>query len=83
MSRSGVVPRARAISSGSTRRVSRASAGLDESAERLVHLTGPATVRSGTVTRDLPPAHTLALAPGESATVTGEGEILVLAALKP
>ncbi len=60
-----------------------ASAGLDESAERLVHLTGPATVRSGTITRDLPPAHTLALAPGESATVTGEGEILVLAALKP
>ncbi|WP_176556322.1 5-deoxy-glucuronate isomerase [Rubellimicrobium rubrum] len=60
-----------------------ASAGLDETTERLVHLTGPATVRSRTVTRNLPPGHTLALAPGESAMVTGEGEILVVAALGP
>lgn len=60
-----------------------ASAGLDETTERLVHLTGPATVRSGPVTRDLPPGHTLALAPGESAMVRGEGENLVVAALGP
>jgi len=56
-----------------------ASAGLGEDVERLAHLTGPARIGD----RDLPPAHTLALSPGEGATVTGDGEILVVAALRP
>ncbi|MBP1807066.1 hypothetical protein [Rubellimicrobium aerolatum] len=59
-----------------------ASAGLDPDTERLVHLTGPARVRSGGEARELPPAHTLALSPGETAQVTGEGEALVLAAVR-
>ncbi len=56
-----------------------ASAGLGEEIERLAHLTGPARVGD----RELPPSHTLALSPGEGARVTGEGEILVVAALRP
>ena len=56
-----------------------ASAGLGEEVERLAHLTGPARVGD----RELPPSHTLALSPGEGARVTGEGEILVVAALRP
>jgi hypothetical protein len=56
-----------------------ASAGLGPEVERLAHLTGP--VRVGD--RDLPPAHTLALAPGENAHITGDGELLVVAALRP
>ena len=53
-----------------------ASAGLGESVERLAHLTGPARLGD----QELPPSHTLALSPGEGAKVTGEGEILVVAA---
>lgn len=56
-----------------------ASAGLPSDCERLAHLTGPARVGD----RDLPPAHTLALAPGENAHATGDGELLVVAALRP
>ena len=56
-----------------------ASAGLGAEVERLVHLTGPARMGD----RDLPPAHSLALSPGENAHVTGEGEILAVAALRP
>lgn len=55
-----------------------ASAGLDADLERLAHLTGPAAVAG----RELPPAHTLALLPGEAAHVTGEGELLAVAALR-
>jgi hypothetical protein len=54
-----------------------ASAGLPHQAERLVHLTGPARLPG----RDLPPACTLAFAPDENAHLTGEGELLVVAAL--
>lgn len=57
-----------------------ASAGLPAGAERLVHLTGPAQVAGGEA---LPPAHTLALSPGENAHVTGEGELLAVAAVRP
>jgi hypothetical protein len=56
-----------------------ASAGLGEDIERLAHLTGPARVGD----QELPPAHTLAFAPGEGASITGEGELLVVAALRP
>lgn len=59
-----------------------ASAGLDAGLERLAHLTGPARVSGGSG-RELPPAHTLVLAPGEAAHVEGEGELLVVAALRP
>jgi hypothetical protein len=59
-----------------------ASAGLDAGLERLAHLTGPARVTGG-LARELPPAHTLALSPGEGAHVEGEGELLVVAALRP
>lgn len=55
-----------------------ASAGLDVELERLAHLTGPVTVAG----HDLPPAHTLALSPGEAVHVTGEGEVLTVAALR-
>ena len=54
-----------------------ASAGLDTSLERLAHVTGPARVEG----RELPPSHTLALAPGENATVEGDGELLAVAAV--
>jgi hypothetical protein len=54
-----------------------AAAGLPEGAERLCHLTGPTEIAG----RRFLPAHSLALAPGERATVAGEGEILVVAAL--
>lgn len=56
-----------------------AGAGLGEDVERLVHLTGPARVEG----QELPPAHTLALGPGERALVRGEGELLAVAALRP
>ena len=56
-----------------------ASAGLPTDAERLVHLTGPARVGD----RELPPSHTLALAPGENAVAVGDGELLAVAALRP
>lgn len=56
-----------------------ASAGLGEGVERLVHLTGPAELGG----RALPPGHTLALSPGEGARVTGAGELLAVAALRP
>jgi hypothetical protein len=56
-----------------------AAAGLGPEVERLAHLTGPARVGD----RELPPSHTLALAPGEGARVTGEGELLAIAALRP
>lgn len=56
-----------------------ASAGLGEDLERLAYLTGPAEVEG----RDLAPGHTLALSPGEGARVTGAGELLVVAALRP
>jgi len=59
-----------------------ASAGLGDEGERLVHLTGPATVQAEGAARNLPPAHTLALSPGEGALVTGEGELLAVAALR-
>jgi hypothetical protein len=59
-----------------------ASAGLDPGLERLAHLTGPARVTGG-LAHELPPAHTLALLPGESAHVEGEGELLAVAALRP
>ena len=55
-----------------------ASAGLDAGLERLVHLTGPARVDGAA----LPPAHTLALSPGDTARVSGEGEALAVAALR-
>lgn len=55
-----------------------ASAGLGDRTERLVHLTGPAKAGD----RELSPGHTLAFAPGESAHVKGEGELLVVAALR-
>ena len=55
-----------------------ASAGLDAGLERLAHLTGPATVAG----ESLPPAHTLALSPGEAVHVTGDGEVLTVAALR-
>lgn len=55
-----------------------ASAGLPRDCERLAHLTGPARLGN----RDLPPMHTLALSPGDAATVTGEGELLAVAALR-
>ncbi|WP_210530128.1 5-deoxy-glucuronate isomerase [Rubellimicrobium arenae] len=60
-----------------------ASAGLGSEVERLVHVTGPATLTHGAGTQELPPGHTLALPPGENAHVTGEGEVLVVAALRP
>ncbi|TNC72221.1 hypothetical protein [Rubellimicrobium roseum] len=60
-----------------------ASAGLGDAVERLVHLTGPARVTGPEGAHELPPAHTLALAPGEAARVEGMGEMLVLAALRP
>jgi hypothetical protein len=60
-----------------------ASAGLGDGMERLVHLTGPTMVRSGDISRELPPAHTLVLSPGENVRVTGEGEVLAVAALRP
>ena len=53
-----------------------ASAGLGDGSERLVHFTGPAKVAG----RELPPAHTLALSPGENTHATGEGEMLTVAA---
>jgi hypothetical protein len=59
-----------------------ASAGLDSGLERLAHLTGPVRVTGG-LAHELPPAHTLALHPGETAHVEGEGELLAVAALRP
>ncbi len=56
-----------------------ASAGLGAEVERLSHFTGP--VRVGD--RELPPMHTLALAPGGNAHVVGDGELLAVAALRP
>lgn len=57
-----------------------ASAGLGERLERLAHITGPATIL-GRRPEELPPAHTLALFPGEGARIAGEGELLTVAAL--
>lgn len=56
-----------------------ASAGMPLDCERLVHLTGPARIGD----RELPPAHTLVLAPGENAHASGDGELLAVAALGP
>jgi hypothetical protein len=56
-----------------------ASAGLGDGLERLAHATGPLRVGG----RELPPSHTLALSPGERAHVEGQGELLVVAALRP
>lgn len=56
-----------------------ASVGLDAQTERLVHLTGPARVDGDA----LPPAHTLALSPGETARIEGMGEVLAVSALRP
>lgn len=55
-----------------------ASDGLGHDTERLVHLTGPARVGA----EAYPPAHTLALSPGERVLVSGEGEVLAVAALR-
>lgn len=55
-----------------------ASAGLGHGVERLAHVTGPARVEG----RELPPAHTLVLPPGENARIEGQGELLAVAALR-
>ena len=57
-----------------------AAADLGVRAERLVHLTGAATVRTGAETQVLDPAVTVALSPGEAAYVRGEGEMLLVGA---